>query len=122
MAKPLEGRAYVITGSGRGIGREVALLAASLGGSVVVNDPGFNLDGSGGDTGPAAEVVKEIEAAGGKDKPGRTPARAVKLQRDPVCGTYVTPSPALSLASGDSTVYFCSETCRDEYARSKVKG
>ena len=66
MAKPLEGRAYVITGSGRGIGREVALLAASLGGSVVVNDPGFNLDGSGGDTGPAAEVVKEIEAAGGK--------------------------------------------------------
>ena len=66
MAKPLEGRAYVITGSGRGIGREIALLAASLGGSVVVNDPGVNLDGTGGDAGPAAEVVKEITAAGGK--------------------------------------------------------
>ncbi len=59
-----------------------------------------------------------IEAAGGKGKPGRTPARAVKLQRDPVCGTYVTPSPALSLASGDSMVYFCSDACRDTYKRS----
>ena len=66
MAKPLEGRSYVITGSGRGIGREVALLTAALGGSVVVNDPGVNVDGTGGDAGPAAEVVKEITAAGGK--------------------------------------------------------
>lgn len=65
MAKPLEGRAYVITGSGRGIGREVALLTASLGGSVVVNDPGVNVDGTGGDAGPAAETVKLIAAAGG---------------------------------------------------------
>ncbi len=66
MAKPLEGRAYVVTGSGRGIGREVALLAASLGGSVVVNDPGVNVDGTGGDAGPAAQTVKDIIAAGGK--------------------------------------------------------
>lgn len=66
MAKPLEGRAYVVTGAGRGMGREVAKLAASLGGSVVVNDPGVNVDGSGHDAGPAAETVKEITAAGGK--------------------------------------------------------
>ncbi|MBM4410920.1 MAG: SDR family oxidoreductase [Chloroflexi bacterium] len=66
MAKPLEGRSYVVTGAGRGMGREVALLTAALGGSVVVNDPGVNVDGSGHDTGPAAEVVKEITAAGGK--------------------------------------------------------
>ena len=56
-----------------------------------------------------------IEAAGGTRKRSGTPARAVKLQRDPVCGTYVTPSPALSLTSGDSIVYFCSDRCRDEY-------
>ena len=66
MAKPLEGRSYVVTGAGRGMGREVAILAAALGGSVVVNDPGVNVDGSGSDSGPAAEVVKEITAAGGK--------------------------------------------------------
>ena len=40
MATPLEGRAYVVTGSGRGIGSEVAKLIGSLGGNVVVNDPG----------------------------------------------------------------------------------
>jgi NAD(P)-dependent dehydrogenase (short-subunit alcohol dehydrogenase family) len=66
MAKPLEGRAYVITGAGRGIGREVALLAGQLGGSVVVNDLGVNVDGSGEDTGPAAQVAKEIIDAGGQ--------------------------------------------------------
>lgn len=64
--KSLEGRAYVVTGSGRGIGREVALLIGSLGGSVVVNDPGVNLDGSGSDAGPAAETASDITKAGGK--------------------------------------------------------
>ncbi|MPZ98794.1 MAG: SDR family oxidoreductase [Dehalococcoidia bacterium] len=65
MGTPLEGRTVVITGSGRGIGREVALLAGRLGANVVVNDPGVNVDGSGGDQGPAAEVAKEITDAGG---------------------------------------------------------
>lgn len=60
MATPLEGRAYVVTGSGRGIGSEVAKLIGELGGSVVVNDPGVNLDGSGSDAGPAAEIAKII--------------------------------------------------------------
>lgn len=61
----LEGRVAVITGAGRGIGREHALLFASEGASVVVNDLGGTNTGEGDDTGPAHEVVEEIRAAGG---------------------------------------------------------
>ncbi|OBB16092.1 short-chain dehydrogenase [Mycolicibacterium setense] len=62
----LEGRVAVITGAGRGIGREHALLFASEGASVVVNDLGGSNAGEGTDAGPAHEVVAEIRAAGGK--------------------------------------------------------
>jgi NAD(P)-dependent dehydrogenase (short-subunit alcohol dehydrogenase family) len=62
----LEGRVSIITGAGRGIGREHALLFASEGALVVVNDFGGNPDGSGSDSTPAAGVVAEIEAAGGR--------------------------------------------------------
>src|ERR1700729_1651270 len=61
----LEGRVAVITGAGRGIGREHALLFAKEGASVVVNDLGGSNSGEGADTGPAQEVVAEITAAGG---------------------------------------------------------
>lgn len=62
----LEGRVAVITGAGRGIGREHALLFAREGAAVVVNDLGGSNAGEGSDVGPAQEVVDEIIAAGGK--------------------------------------------------------
>ena len=61
----LEGRVAIITGAGRGIGREHALLFASEGAKVVVNDLGGAIDGSGDDRTPAEQVVAEITAAGG---------------------------------------------------------
>jgi NAD(P)-dependent dehydrogenase (short-subunit alcohol dehydrogenase family) len=66
MARLLEGKVAVITGSGRGIGREEALLMAKHGCKIVVNDLGAHFDGSGQPTGtPAQEVVAEIKKSGG---------------------------------------------------------
>jgi YHS domain-containing protein len=56
-----------------------------------------------------------IEGAGGGRRRKRSIPRAVKLVRDPVCGTYVAPRAELSLTSGGETHYFCSEKCRREY-------
>jgi len=61
-----DNRVAVITGAGRGLGRAYALLLASRGAKVVVNDPGASLKGEGGDAGPAEQVVREIKAAGGE--------------------------------------------------------
>ena len=60
-----DGRVAVITGAGRGLGREYALLLASKGAKIVVNDLGVSMQGDGSDAGPAETVVREIQAAGG---------------------------------------------------------
>ena len=62
----LQGRVAIITGAGRGIGREHALLFAAEGAKVVVNDLGGANDGTGTDATPAQEVVNEIKAMGGE--------------------------------------------------------
>src|SRR5262245_22125584 len=62
----LDGKVAIITGAGGGIGRAVALLFASEGALVVVNDVGGARDGSGGDQAPAERVVEEILALGGQ--------------------------------------------------------
>src|SRR6476469_9002778 len=66
MSKLCEGRVAIVTGAGRGIGREHALSLASQGAKVVVNDLGGNIDGSGGDQSPAQQVVEEIKGMGGE--------------------------------------------------------
>lgn len=62
----LDGKVVAITGAGRGIGREIALLCAAEGAAVVVNDPGVGGGGEGGESGPAEQTVADIVAAGGK--------------------------------------------------------
>lgn len=60
-----------------------------------------------------------IEALGGTRRTRRAANEsATRLMKDPVCGTHVSPSSAITLAAGGQTHYFCSETCRDRYKRS----
>lgn len=65
MANLLQDKVAIVTGSGRGIGRGVAMLMAEQGAKVVVVDPGVNVDGSGADQSIAEQVVSEIREAGG---------------------------------------------------------
>jgi NAD(P)-dependent dehydrogenase (short-subunit alcohol dehydrogenase family) len=65
----LQGKVAVVTGSGRGIGRGIALALAREGAKVVINDVGCEIDGRGGAEDPAMQVVREIQALGGEAAP-----------------------------------------------------
>jgi YHS domain-containing protein len=63
-------------------------------------------------------VVDNIVAAAGGRPPSQRrsgTATTAKMTRDPVCGTFILPDHALSIADGRGRVYFCSEACRDKY-------
>lgn len=66
QGRALQDKVIVVTGAGRGIGREIALLAAREGAKVVVNDLGGSADGAGGDAGPAEQVAQEIRLLNGE--------------------------------------------------------
>ena len=89
QSKSLEGKVVIVTGAGRGIGRDIALLMAAEGAKVVVNDLGGGPDGEGSaDLGPSTEVVNEIKAAGGSAVPNgdsvADPASAEKIIKSAV--------------------------------------
>jgi NAD(P)-dependent dehydrogenase (short-subunit alcohol dehydrogenase family) len=92
----VEGKVAIVTGAGRGIGRAIALLMAEEGAKVVVNDIGAALDGSGGDVGPAQEVVNEI-----KRKGGHAVASTVSIG-DPANADKIVASPSRPSAASTS--------------------
>ena len=56
-----------------------------------------------------------LEGLTGRPHGARTPQRSTQMVRDPVCGTFILPGQAVTLADGSRRVYFCSTNCRDKY-------
>jgi YHS domain-containing protein len=56
-----------------------------------------------------------VEGASGGTSRNRPPLRSAAMVRDPVCGTFILPSSAVTLVDGRNRLYFCSEACRDKY-------
>ena len=66
MGNRLEGKVAIVTGGGRGIGRSISTLLAKEGASVIVNDHGTEVDGSGRSNEPVDNMIKDLKAAGFK--------------------------------------------------------
>ena len=79
----LDGRVAIITGAGRGLGREHALLFASEGAKVVVNDLGGDMHGEGGDPSSAMQTVDEIKAHGRRGRRQRRQRRRLGRRAAP---------------------------------------
>ena len=62
----------------------------------------------------ADEFMRGMRGEGGGTRSG-VPQHGVQMVRDPVCGTFVLPDRAVSIADGRGRIYFCSTTCRDKY-------
>ena len=60
-------------------------------------------------------VMEGLSGRSTRSQDGNVPARGVQMVRDPVCGTYVIPDRAVTLADGSRRVFFCSANCRDKY-------
>ena len=56
-----------------------------------------------------------LEGVAGRRPRSRAPARGVQMVRDPICGTFLLPDHALTLADGRAQLFFCSDSCRDKY-------
>ena len=83
----LDGRVAICTGSGRGVGAEVAKLMAKEGAKVIVNDPGVGGGGEGGEQGPAETIANEIKAGGGEAAELRFGRQPRRLPRHGAAGT-----------------------------------
>lgn len=88
MSRILEGKVVAVTGAGRGVGREIALLCAREGAAIIVNDPGVAQAGDGGDRNVAQDTASDIIAAGGKAHPNfasvADPSGATSIVEDAV--------------------------------------
>ena len=81
MPNLLENKVAIVTGSGRGVGKGVALQMAAEGAKVVIVDPGVNLDGSGFDQSIAEQVAVEIREAAARQWPARSRWRLWRAAR-----------------------------------------
>lgn len=108
MARLCEGRVAIVTGAGRGIGREHALSLAAHGAKVVVNDLGGNMDGSGGDLSPAQQVVNEIKGMGGE---AIANGESVSNWRVPSASSTPRSRPSGTSTSWSTTQASCATAC-----------